>query len=221
MRRGPAAPQPRQINQSAHGLTPTKSERPGCGKGLLVADTSSRVSGVAERYATALFDLAVEQRALQEVEADLDNIAALIEANPDLKRLIVSPVFSADDQVRALSAVLERAGIGGLAANIARVMAANRRLFVLPAAIVAFKRMAARERGEVAAEVVSAEPLGERHVAELKAALKASLGKDVTLSARVDPALIGGLIVKVGSRMIDDTLRTKLNALKLAMKEVG
>ena len=133
----------------------------------------------------------------------------------------MSPVFSADDQARALSAVLERAGIGGLAANIAQVMAANRRLFVLPATIAAVKRMAARQRGEIAAEVSSAEPLSERHVADLKAALKASLGKDVTLSALVDPALIGGLIVKVGSRMIDDTLRTKLNSLKLAMKEVG
>jgi len=186
-----------------------------------VADTTTRISGVAGRYATALFDLAVEQRALADVESDLDRIAALIAESPDLKRLIVSPVFSADDQARALAAILERAGIGGLAANIARVMAANRRLFVLPGTITAFKQMAARQRGEVAAEVVSAEPLAERHVAELKAALKASLGKDVTLSARVDPALIGGLIVKVGSRMIDDTLRTKLNSLKIAMKEVG
>ncbi len=186
-----------------------------------MADTTSPGSGVAERYATALFDLAVEQRALKDVEADLDRIAALIEESADLKRLIVSPVFSAEDQARAVGAVLARAEIGGLAANIARVMAANRRLFVLPAVITAFKRMAARQRGEVAAEVVSAEPLAQHHVAELKAALKASLGKDVTLSARVDPSLIGGLIVKVGSRMIDDTLKTKLSLLKHAMKEVG
>src|SRR6185503_16872781 len=128
--------------------------------------------------------------------------------SPDLRRLISSPVFSADEQARAIAAVLERAGIGGLAANIARVMAANRRLFALPGTIGAFKRLAARQRGEVAADVVSAEPLSESQLADLRAALKASLGKDVALSQRVDAGLIGGLIVKVGSRMIDDSLKT-------------
>ena len=117
--------------------------------------------------------------------------------------------------------MLDSAELGGLVANLVKVIAANRRLFAVPGVIAAFKRLAAKHRGEVAAEVVSAEPLSERHVADLKAALKASLGKDVTLSARVDPSLIGGLIVKVGSRMIDDSLKTKLNSLKLAMKEVG
>jgi F-type H+-transporting ATPase subunit delta len=186
-----------------------------------LADITSGASGVAERYATALFDLAGEAKALQPVEADLDRIAALIAESEDLRRLIVSPVFSAEDQVRALSAVLAKAGIEGLAANVARVMAQNRRLFALPAAIAAFKRIAARQRGEVAADVVSAEPLNDRQVADLKAALKASLGKDVTLNQRVDQSLIGGLIVKVGSRMIDDSLKTKLNSLRIAMKEVG
>jgi len=180
-----------------------------------------QVSTVAERYANALFELALEGNQLAAVETDLGNFASLLNESSDLKRLVESPVFSAEDQARAVGAVLARAEIGGLAANIVRVMAANRRLFVLPAVITAFKRMAARQRGEVAAEVVSAEPLAEHHVAELKAALKASLGKDVTLSARIDPSLIGGLIVKVGSRMIDDTLKTKLSSLKHAMKEVG
>ena len=104
---------------------------------------------------------------------------------------------------------------------LVEIAAGNRRLFVVPDTITAFKRLAAKKRGEIAAEVTSAEPLSEKHVAELKAALKASLGKDVALDARVDPSLIGGLIVKVGSRMIDGSLRTKLNSLKLAMKEVG
>ncbi len=186
-----------------------------------MADSTARVSGVAERYATALFDLAVEQRSVKEVEADVDAITGLINESADLKRLIVSPVFSADDQARAVGAVLERAGVTGLVGNIIRVMAGNRRLFVLPAVISGFKQLAAKQRGEVAAEVTSAEPLSDKQVAELRAALKVSLGKDVTLNQRVDQSLIGGLIVKVGSRMIDDSLKTKLNSLRIAMKEVG
>jgi F-type H+-transporting ATPase subunit delta len=186
-----------------------------------VADGTSRTSGVAERYATALFDLANDRRVQKAVEADLDNVQVMVDTSADLKRLIASPVFSADDQQRALAAVLDRAGVAGLAANLIKVMAANRRVFALPAVIAAFKRLAARQRGEVSAEVTSAEPLSDGQVADLKAALKASLGKDVTLISRVDQSLIGGLIVKVGSRMIDDSLRTKLSSLRLAMKEVG
>jgi F-type H+-transporting ATPase subunit delta len=186
-----------------------------------VAGSTSPVSGVAERYANALFELALEANALAAVEKDLDRFSALIEESADLKRLVRSPVFSADEQLRAVDAVLAKDEIGGLVANLVKVTAGNRRLFAVPEMISAFKRLAARQRGEVAAEVTSAEPLSERHVADLKAALKASLGKDGTLDTHVDPALIGGLIVKVGSRMIDGSLRTKLNSLKLAMKEVG
>src|SRR5690606_2399838 len=124
------------------------------------------------------------------------------------------------EQERAIGAVLDRAGIGGLVANLIKVAAGNRRLFAVPQMATAYRRMLARHRGEVSAEVTSAEPLAEAHVASLKEALKASLGKDVTLVRKVDPALIGGLIVRVGSRMIDSSLRTKLNTLKIAMKEV-
>jgi F-type H+-transporting ATPase subunit delta len=186
-----------------------------------VAESTSQVSGVAQRYANALFELADESGTLPAVEQDVDRFTALIAESADLKRLVRSPVFSAADQARAVGAVLEKTGLGGLVANFIKVAAGNRRLFVVPDTITAFKRLAARKRGEIAAEVTSAEPLSEKHVAELKAALKASLGKDVALDARVDPSLIGGLIVKVGSRMIDGSLRTKLNSLKLAMKEVG
>ena len=186
-----------------------------------MAGNTSPVSGVAERYANALFELALDNKSLAEVEKDLGRFADLISESPDLARLVRSPVFSAADQSRAVVAVLDKAGIGGLVANVVKVAAANRRLFVVPEIIAAFRRLAAQHRGEVSAEVVSAEPLAEKHVAELKAALKASLGKDVTLEASVDPSLIGGLIVKVGSRMIDGSLKTKLNSLKLAMKEVG
>ncbi len=186
-----------------------------------MADSTSHVSGVAARYATALFELALDADNLASIEADVDRVSALIGESDDLARLIRSPVYSAEQQTRAIGAVLDKAGIGGLVANLVKVTAANRRLFTLPGVIAGFKHFAAKHRGEIAAEVTSAEPLNDRHVADLKAALKASLGKDVTLDTRVDPALIGGLIVRVGSRMIDDSLKTKLNSLKLAMKEVG
>ena len=186
-----------------------------------MADTTSLVSGVGGRYANALFELALEAGELDTAESDLKRFAGLIEESADLKRLVTSPVFSADDQYRAIAAILEKAEIGGLVANLVKVAAKNRRLFAVPDMITAFGRLLARHRGEVAAEVTSAEPLSDRHVADLRAALKASLGKDVTLEARTDPSLIGGLVVKVGSRMIDGSLKTKLNSLKLAMKEVG
>jgi len=182
---------------------------------------ASRVSTVAERYATAIFELALDADQLTAVETDLGNFAGLVADNPDLKRLVTSPVFSAEEQTRAVTKILERVGIGGLVGNLIKVAAGNRRLFVVPDVITAFRRRVARHRGEVSAEVTSAEPLSAKHVAALKDALKASLGKDVALDAKVDPALIGGLIVKVGSRMLDGSLRTKLNSLKLAMKEVG
>jgi F-type H+-transporting ATPase subunit delta len=186
-----------------------------------VADATSLSSGVADRYANALFELANEAGSLDSVDGDLKNFNALLAESADLKRLVTSPVFSAEEQTRAVAAVLDKAGVGGLSANLIKVAAQNRRLFVVPDMITAFGRLLARHRGEVSAEVTSAEPLSATHVAELKAALKASLGKDVALEAKVDPSLIGGLIVKVGSRMIDGSLRTKLNSLKLAMKEVG
>jgi F-type H+-transporting ATPase subunit delta len=186
-----------------------------------VAEVTSLVSGVAERYATALFELALDADALAATEGDIDRFAALLAESEDLKRLVRSPAFSADEQLRAIAAVLDKAGIGGLVANLVKVTAANRRLFTLPDVIAAFKRLAADHRGEIAAAVTSAEPLADGQVDSLKAALKEALGKDVTLEARVDPSLIGGLIVNVGSRMIDGSLRTKLNGLRLAMKEVG
>lgn len=186
-----------------------------------MAEGTSLVSGVAERYATALLELSLDANALAATEGDLDRFATLLAESEDLKRLVRSPVFSADEQSRAIAAVLDKAGIGGLVANLIKVTAANRRLFALPDVIAAFKRLAADQRGEVAAAVTSAEPLADGQVASLKAALKEALGKDVTLETRVDPSLIGGLIVNVGSRMIDGSLRTKLNGLRLAMKEVG
>jgi F-type H+-transporting ATPase subunit delta len=186
-----------------------------------VAKKSSQTSGIAERYATALFDLAEDDHALAELEADVGRFATLHDQSDDLQAFIRSPVYRAEEQVRVIEAVLKQSGIGGLVANFFKVVARNRRLDAAPEIIAAFRRLLAKRRGEVTAEVTSAEPLSDAHVAAIKDALKVSLGKDVTLDARVDPSLIGGLIVKVGSRMVDSSLKTKLSSLKLAMKEVG
>jgi F-type H+-transporting ATPase subunit delta len=186
-----------------------------------VADRTSSVSGVAERYASALFELAIDESATKAVEDDLTAVARLIDESDDLRRLVQSPVFTAEDQQRAIGAVADRAVQSQLVKNFLRLVAQNRRLFVLPGIITAFREMAARHRGEVTAEVTSAHALSAEQIAELKAALKEQLGQDVTLQARVNPAILGGLVVKVGSRMIDTSLRTRLMTVKTRLKEVG
>jgi len=187
----------------------------------IVAGEDAIIAGMAGRYATALFELAREAGAIDAVQADLDAFDALLAGTPDLVRLVRSPVFSADEQAKALTAVLERTGIDGLAANFLKVVTANRRLFAVRGMIKAFRALAARHRGEVTAEVAVAERLSEVRISEIKDTLRSVTGKDVQLSVRVDPAIIGGLIVKLGSRMVDSSLRTKLNAIKHAMKEAG
>lgn len=182
------------------------------------ADTSS---GVAGRYATALFELALEEKALDQVGADLASFNAALDASDDLARLVKSPVFSAEEQTRALAAVLEKLEIGGLSRNFLLLAAKNRRLFAVPDMSRAFRAMLARHRGETSATVTAASKLTEAQITALKQALKAALGKDVMLEERVDASLLGGLVVKIGSRMIDSSLRTRLNSLKVAMKEVG
>jgi F-type H+-transporting ATPase subunit delta len=179
------------------------------------------ISGMAERYAGSLFELALEAKSVEKVGTALDAVEDLISSSADLKRLIESPVFSADDQFRAIDAIAKKAGIEDLVANFLRVVARNRRLFALPSMIAAFRRIAAAHRGEVAAEVTSAHELTAEQTRELKASLKDVAGKDVAIKLTVDPAILGGLIVKIGSRQIDTSLRTKLNSLKLALKEVG
>lgn len=174
---------------------------------------------MAGRYATALFALAREANAVDAVKADLDRFAALIAESPDLLRLIRSPVFSADEQSQALSAVLRRAGIGGLAEKFLKLVTANRRLFAVRDMLKAFRELVADQKGEATAEVTVAEALKDDHVAALKSALKAVSGKDVDLHVKIEPAILGGLVVKLGSRMVDTSLRTKLNAIRQAMKE--
>ena len=177
------------------------------------------VSGMAGRYATALFELARETSAIDAVKADLDRFDALIAESPDLLRLVRSPVFSADEQLAALTAVLQRAGIGGLAEKFLKLVTTNRRLFAVRDMIRGFRELVADHKGEATAEVTVAEPLKDDHVAALKSALKTVSGKDVDLAVKIDPAILGGLVVKLGSRMVDTSLRTKLNAIRHAMKE--
>jgi F-type H+-transporting ATPase subunit delta len=154
------------------------------------------------------------------VKGDLDRFDALVAESADLTRLVRSPVFSEEEQLRALSAVLERAGIGGLAANFLKLVTSNRRLFAVRDMIKAFRELVAQHKGEATAEVTVAEQLKDEHVQALREALKSVSGKDVDLDIRVEPAILGGLVVKLGSRMVDTSLRTKLNAIKHAMKEV-
>ncbi|HEY4736716.1 MAG TPA: F0F1 ATP synthase subunit delta [Xanthobacteraceae bacterium] len=177
------------------------------------------LSGMAGRYATALFELALEANAVDAVKAELDRFDALVAESADLNRLVRSPVFSAEEQVQALSVVLDRVGISGLAANFFKLLAANRRLFAVRDMIKAFRALIAQHKGEATAAVTVAEPLNDQHVDALRAALKSVTGKDVDLDIKIDPAILGGLVVKLGSRMVDSSLRTKLNGIKHAMKE--
>lgn len=185
-----------------------------------MAGEDAIVSGMAGRYATALFELARDEKALDAVKADLDRFDALLAESDDLRRLVRSPVFSSDEQLKAVTAVLAKSGIGGIAANFVRLAAQNRRLFAVSDMVKAFRKLLARHRGEISADVTVAEKLSDTHLGALKDALKSITGgKDVDLNVKVDPAIIGGLVVKLGSRMVDTSLRTKLNAIKFAMKE--
>jgi F-type H+-transporting ATPase subunit delta len=187
-----------------------------------VAGEDTTVSGMAGRYARALFELALDAKSVDPVKADLDRFDAMIAESADLHRLVRSPVFGAEEQGKALAAVLAKAGIGGLAANFLQLVTANRRLFSVGEMIRDFRKLVAKWKGEISAEVTVAETLSDAHLDALKSALKSITGeKAVDLNVKVDPAIIGGLVVKLGSRMVDSSLRTKLNAIKHAMKEAG
>ena len=187
-----------------------------------MAENSDHVSGVAGRYASALYSLAQDERQTGEVAASLATIDRMIAESADLRRLVRSPVFSASDQAKALNALLEKAEVSGIAANFVRLVASKRRLFALTDMIRGYNKLYDAARGVTRAEVTSAAPLTDEQIAGLKDQLRGTAGgKDVDLSVKVDPAIIGGLIVKLGSRMVDGSLRTKLNAIRTAMKEVG
>ncbi len=173
------------------------------------------------RYASALFDLAKDSKQIAAVEGDLNRFATMLAGSEDLVRLVKSPAFSAAEQGKALGAILAKAGIGGLAGNFLQLLARNRRLFAVGDMIKIYRAIAARDRGEVSAEVTSAQPLSADQMNALRDQLKGTVGKDVSIAAKVDPSLLGGLVVKIGSRMIDSSLKTKLSMLTVAMKGTG
>lgn len=181
----------------------------------------SIVSGVAGRYASALFDLAKEADALDAVNDDLAGLSRLINEGGDLATLIKSPLYSRAEQTNAMQAILERAGANSLTAKFLGVVADNRRLFVLPDMIDAYAGLLAEHRGEVTAEVASAFALSEAQKSTLRGTLEERLKRKVILDLSVDSTILGGLVVRVGSRMIDSSLRTKLDNLQIAMKGVG
>jgi F-type H+-transporting ATPase subunit delta len=185
-----------------------------------VSTDNPMMASMAGRYAAALFELAKDQQQLESVAADVKSFQTMLASSADLQRLVRSPVISAPDQARALSALLSKAGISGLTANFLKFVAKNRRLFATADMLKGFALLLAHERGEVNADVATAFALTEPQLAALSDTLKASIGKNVQIHTRVDPNLLGGLIVKVGSRMIDSSLRTKLNNLKVAMKGI-
>jgi len=186
-----------------------------------VATSSSPVSGVAERYALSLFELAREEGSIDTVESELNQFQGMIDENADFRRLVESPAFTSNEQLSAMAAIVEAVKASPLTANFLKVIATNRRLFVLPGIVRSFRAKAAEHRGEVDASVISANALNDTQRRELAEALGQYAGKTVTMHESVDPSILGGLIVKIGSRQVDTSLRTKLNSLKLALKEVG
>jgi F-type H+-transporting ATPase subunit delta len=186
-----------------------------------VSSSASLTSGVAGRYATALFDLAKEENSLPQVEADLLALEDALADSEDLRSLIGSPAYSRDEQGASLRALMKKMEFGPVVTNTIGLMASNRRLFVLPGLIRQVKAMIAADRGEVEAEVTTAHALSSSQTEELVSALKNSFGSDIRLSVKVDDSIIGGLIVKVGSKMIDTSIRSKLASLQNIMKEVG
>src|ERR1700731_1507706 len=189
--------------------------------GFPLASETTGVSGLAERYATALFDLADERRILDEVATNLRELRAMLHASGELLRLIRSPVLSRDQQGKAVGVLAERAGLSPLVRDFLAVVARNRRLFAVPAIIEAFLAKLAARRGEVNAQVTAAQALNEVQLGALNEQLRRSIGSRVSVDVRIDPGLIGGMIVKVGSRMVDGSIKSKLQRLQLAMKNIA
>ncbi len=186
-----------------------------------MSEPASISSGIAARYATALFELAKDDKALKTLEADAEALGAALEASADLRAMIASPVISREDQAAAMAAIAKKMKLSALTANTLALMGSKRRLFVLPQLVADVQARIAAEKGEVTAEVTSAAALSADQTKKLAATLKARVGKDVKLKVAVDESLIGGLVVKLGSTMIDTSVRSKLAALQNAMKEVG
>ncbi len=186
-----------------------------------MSEPASISSGIAERYATAIFELAKEDNELPKVRGDIDALASALNVSEDFRDLIHSPIYGRDQQQAAVGAIADKMGLAAITGNTLRVMAAKRRLFVLPAMIVQLREMIARENGEITADVTAATELSDDQRSRLAETLKKSIGREVNINLSVDESLIGGLVVKVGSKMIDTSIRSRLDALQNSMKEVG
>ena len=186
-----------------------------------MAAESSVLSGIAGRYGAAMFDLAREAKALDAVAADLDRLREALATTPDLARLVRSPAIGRAEQGRAMVAVMEHLGVSDLVRRLVGVLAANRRLSTLANVASVFRALLARERGETTAELISAAPLPAAQVQSIRTALTRAAGRDVALLSRVEPELIGGIVVRMGSRLYDASLKGKLDRLRAVMKGVG
>lgn len=186
-----------------------------------MAQENAIVSGVAGRYATALFELAKESNAIEAVGRDLGLFDQIIQTQPDVARFVKSPVFTSEEQVKALKPILEKVGISGLSANFLLLVASKRRLFAVQDMARGFRALVDQATGVVRAQVTVAEQPSDKVLGDIKQALRDVAGEKVAVDVKVDPAIIGGIVVKVGSKMVDASLRTKLNGIRTAMKEVG
>ena len=186
-----------------------------------MANTASISANVAGRYAQAVFELVREQGGLDQLAAQVESLGAALKDSADLRTLISSPLFSREEKENAIGAVADRMGLSPVLGNTLRLMAQNRRLFALPQLAERLSALIAEARGEVTADVVSAAPLTADQERRLTETLARKSGKTVKLNARVDEGLIGGMIVKLGSQMIDSSIRSKLASLQNVMKEVG
>lgn len=186
-----------------------------------MSDENSFVAGVSGRYATALFGLASESGSVDAVADDMAALERAIAGSTDLQGLIKNPLLGRDDQIRGIVAIAEKAGFNPLSCKFLGLVANNRRLFFVSQMIKDFAKLVSVARGEISADVASAAPLTDAQIGRVKDALAEVVGQDVKLRTSVDESLLGGLVIKVGSRMIDNSLRTKIQNLKVAMKEVG
>ena len=191
-----------------------------CGRGL-VSESSSISTGIAARYGSAVFELAKDGKALDALERDIDTLESALADSEDFRALIHSPIYSRDEQARAIAALADKMGLSDTIANTMKLMSSKRRMFVLPHLMAVLRDLISEEKGEIIADVQAARALSDDQQATLAETLKASTGKDVKMNVTVDESLIGGLIVRVGSEMIDTSVRSKLAALQNTMKEVG
>ncbi|WP_372884078.1 F0F1 ATP synthase subunit delta [Shimia sp.] len=186
-----------------------------------MSEPASISSGIAERYAKAIFEIAKETKSLAELESGLDDLSSVLAESADVRDLINSPVYTREVQGKAIAGIADKMGLQPMLKNALSLMAEKRRLFVMPQLVEQLRAMIAEEKGEVTADVVSAKALTKTQSEKLAKTLAARVGKDVKINATVDEALIGGLVVKVGSKMIDTSIASKLSSLQNAMKEVG